>query len=806
VTHIVIDDCENQDTASLQVVVNGTGNSCCPDTTISVSTTWTGTAPHQGIFHTITVEKGVAFTIDDDIELQFCEGGALIIEPGAYVDLEGKLTSYGDMQWEGVFVSGDSALNQAIDIHSGGFNGQQQGFLQTRSRSSIMNAKIGVRNYGKTGTSSAGGMVRCFETIFKNNMIGTDFIEYQNFNDSLQPLPSLGSFTGCRFYTDDEYHLHSPFYAFAQLSKIDGLDFKACKFVNSLLPVLPSQVSDFGFGIHAVDAEFKVEPVISGGGPGPCPPPCTLSDSTLFNGLGLAVYAMTESQTRPFSVYHSLFENCFRGITDITRGGSTILFNTFRLGEVPNQHSSFGQIGAEFHFTHDGFTLQENLFIVPGETEVIPIGVLCNGLGEFDNEIRRNTFVGVENANQAFGVNANNNILFPGGLRYFCNTFKNTPSQGYDFQIPNIELTNTIHPFQTPGSSQGSNVSTGNHFAYTAQDFFNFGQGSVDYFYYPSGYHEEPRDSFYYGIEPNIGLINNCSSDICAPPCLEDIDSVKDDFYTHIGNYTSVIDDYLDALSSENQSKIDTARSRATYYHSLSEKDAFLVVQHLMIDTVGYSIDSLIKWFGNLDTYGSDIMIAGEYAAERDYESAKDVLETISSRRDLTFAQMMDVANLDSIYSILQDRPLKSFTSGDKVFLRNVAYANGGVASGVARALLSYFNEYIPLPYYSEDHIRFRSLDQDSTKTQLPFPDESKLKVYPNPSTGDIYVAWEETDFKCASLSIFNFSGEKELHLTGEFKSPVLVKTDKCSKGIHLVVAQNDSGKVIVGKVLFLQN
>lgn len=806
VIHILEDLCGNIDTSQMNIFVSSLAGDCCPDTTISASTTWTGTPPHQGIFHTITVETGVSFTIDGDIELQFCEGGALIIEPGAYVDLEGDLTSYGDMTWKGVYVSGDSSLNQAINLHSGGFHGLKQGYLQTRPGSSIKNAEIGVRNYGKTGSSSSGGMIRCVETLFKNNTIGTDFIEYQNFNDSLQPLPSLGSFTGCRFYTDNDYHLNSPFYAFAQLSDIDGPDFKACKFVNSLLPEHHSQVSDYGFGIHALDSEFKVQPSISGGGLGPCPSPCNLTDSTLFSGLGHGIYVMTKSQARPYSVYHSLFENCFRGITDITWGGSTILFNTFRLGNVPEIIFSYGQIGAEFHFAHSGFTLQENLFIVLGKTKAIPIGLLCNGLGEFDNEIRRNTFDGVETANQAFGINSNNNILFPGGLRYFCNSIKNTPSHGYDFHIPNTELINTIHSFQTPGSSQGGNIASGNHFAYTAQDFINLGLGHVDYYYYPSGYHEEPRDSFSTSILKTQGLANECSPDFCAPPCHIDVDSVKDDFYTHFDDYTTTLDDYLDVLLSENQSKIDSAISKATYYHSRSQRDAFLVMQHLMIDTVGYNTDSLIKWFGNIDTYGSDIMIAGEYAAQNEFVSAIDVLETISSRRDLSIAQENDVTDLINIYSILENKSIMSFTPLDKTLLRNVAYNNGGVASGVARALLSYFKEYVPLPYYAEGRLRFRSTELDSTKIQFPSLDNSKLKIYPNPSTGDIYVTWQEPDFKGVSLSIYNFNGEKELHLTSEFNSPILVNTDKCSKGNHLVVVHSDGGKTLVGKVLFLQN
>lgn len=809
VTHILLDSCGHTDTSILNVVVSSQVGECCPDTTIVSSSTWDSfNLPHEGRFHTITVEQGVAFTINDDVELQFCEGGALIIEAGAYVDLEGDLTSYGDMTWKGVYVSGDSALNQAIDIHSGGFNGLQQGFLQTRPGASIKNAEIAVRNYGKEGSSSSGGMIRCQETLFQNNAIGADFIEYQNFNDStIQPLPSLCSFTGCRFYTDAEYYLNDPFYAFARISKVDGADFKACKFVNTLLPELPSQVKDFGFGIMAKDATFKVHPIMTTGGIGPCPPPCTLIDSTLFHGLGHGIYIMTESQSRPYSVYHAVFENCLRGLTDLTRGGATVLYNTFSLGEVPDQEFSYGQIGAEFHFAHDGFTLQENLFVVKDEeTEVIPIGVLCNGLGEFDNEIRRNTFIGVETANQAFGINRDNNLFLPRGLRYFCNEFEETPSYGYDFHIPETSDEDLIHPFQTPGSISGSNISAGNHFAYSAQDFMNYGEGGINYWFYPPGNNEEPRDSFSLNISDFEGLENDCITDYCAPPCIEDIEDIKEDFIYHINNYEEALDNYIDALVSENPLKIDTARSIALYYRRLSSRDAYTVIQHLMIDTFEYNTDSLIRWMGYLDTYSSEVIIAGEYASLGDFEFALDVLETIAIRRDLTPAQSIDLEYLLDIYYLLEGKPLESFSSSDRSFLRSIAHLNTGIASGVARALLFSFGEYIPLPYYQGEQINFRSSSQGTSQTFFSGINQNALKVYPNPTNGDVMIEWDEKEFNCTSLFAYNLFGVRVLEIKDEPNSPYLLDTNPFTNGMYWIIARDSQGKTISGKFIVQRN
>ena len=291
------------------------------------------------------------------------------------------------MTWLGVFVEGDTSLGQESNLGNGGFHGLQQGLIHTREGSMIKNAKIGIRNYGLDGDASTGGMIRCEATSFINNTIGVDFGPYQNYTTDGIPKSSLGTFRNCTFNTDTTYHLHEPFHAFVKMRKADGMRFAGCSFTNELLPELPSQVSEFGFGIHAVSSGFMVYAGNSTAATPICPHPCVVGDSTTFKGLGHGIYVLTQDKTQPYSVYHAQFENCFRGITSMGTTGGTILSNTFKLGHVPDYHFSYGQIGAEFHFPHEGFTLQENLFVSDEDPESIPIGVLCNGLGEFDNEI-----------------------------------------------------------------------------------------------------------------------------------------------------------------------------------------------------------------------------------------------------------------------------------------------------------------------------------------------------------------------------------------------------------------------------------
>jgi PKD repeat protein len=489
VTHILTDYCGNADTSMLNVIINDEVTECCPDTTLSVGTTWTPSTvlPGDGRFHIITLEQGVSLSIEDGLVLEFCEGGALVIESGAYASLDGTLTSYGDMTWQGVFVEGDTSKGQHINLGNGGFHGLQKGLIHTREGSMIKNAKIGIRKYGLDGDASTGGMIRCEETSFINNTIGVDFGPYQNYSTDGIPKSSLGTFRNCTFNTDTTYHLHEPFNAFVKMRKADGMRFAGCSFTNEILPELPSEVSEFGFGIHSVSSGFMVYAGNSTAATPICPHPCVVGDSTTFKGLGHGIYVLTQDKTQPYSVYHAQFENCFRGITSVGSTGGTMLFNTFRMGEVPDTDFSYGQIGVELHFNHEGFELQENIFDrIEGGSNLNTIGILVNTLGGNDNVIRRNTFRGIESANQAFGVNADLTPDIQRGLIYLCNNIDTTLSQGYDFHIPNTPALDVIHPFQTPGAPNGQEISAGNHFAYTALDFMNYSQDTINYFFNPS--------------------------------------------------------------------------------------------------------------------------------------------------------------------------------------------------------------------------------------------------------------------------------------------------------------------------------
>jgi hypothetical protein len=131
---------------------------------------------------------------------------------------------------------------------------------------------------------------------------------------------------------------------------------------------------------------------------------------------------------------------------------------------------------------------------------------------------------------------------------------------------------------------------------------------------------------------------------------------------------------------------------------------------------------------------------------------------------------------------------------------------NTGAASGMSSALLSSFGEYIPLPYYHGEHINFRSSSQDSSQTVFSGINQKSLKIYPNPTSGDIIIEWEDQEFNCVSLFVYNLFSEKTLELQGGPKSPYHLDTNTFDNGMHCIIARDTNGKTISGKFIVLRN
>lgn len=809
VTHTVTDGCGNSQVCVHDMVY--TDGDCCEDFTISANTVWSvsNPPPNNGIFHTLTVQHGYSLTVENDVTLAFCEGGSLVIEDGAYVRNDGKFTSLGDFMWEGVFVQGQPTLSQATDCFSTGYQCLVQGYFWADDDAVIEHAKIGVRNYGPGPQFAAGGMIKATDAVFRDNAVAVDFKPYQNYGPTGQPRPSLGSFSECQFFTTSSYSLDEPFEKFINVLAVDGIRIVGCTFDSDLNLVEETEYLEYGVGIDAQESIIEVYAKhTEGADPGPCEHPCILTEPTTFDGLGHGIRITSAKSVKPYTIVQCEFTNCYRGITSINTPGGTMVHNTFKLGPVPERFLQTAVIGIELAFTHAGFELQENTFEFSQSGSIANghvIGISVNGLGSSSNFIRKNTFDGLLVGNAAIGPNGLIGDI-PRGLRYLCNNNTNTKSNGFDYLVGNSENLDFISVEQADFDvDAGERLAAANKFAYTGVDIENFGDEIFAYYYYPQGANEEPLSGTGYNpyAEDNQNL---CVEEICVPPCLStsNLDDRKDDYYAFKGLSQHYYGEYLSATDSV---KAQTNLALASGYQLHADKSAYEVVAHLWRDTLTYNLDTLIKWYGNLDAYGADLMIAGLHAYAGDMNQALLALQDIYLSRSLTDAQTLDLSLIIDMYSLLASRSIDSLSVYDLSFIRTIAQSDIGTSSGIARAILLRFGEYYPLPYViGNQQIVHRNVSLPGhVPPEASFHSLEMLTAYPVPAKDRLNVNWHgpaETSLK-GFLVIYDVYGSimtERIIMSGISRQ---IDVSSWPKGIYFVnVIADDADRWISKKII----
>ncbi|MGB4846935.1 MAG: PKD domain-containing protein [Saprospiraceae bacterium] len=829
VSHTVTDICGNSATVIHEIM---TGN-CCADFTVTTLTTWDGTnlPPYNGIFHTLTVQEGAKLYIEAGIVLKFCPGGSLVIEHGAFAGSRGTLTSLGDLGWQGVFVEGRADVSQTANCgaYSGSANCIPQGFFRGDEGSVIENADIAIRNYGPSPGTTSGGIIVANNSTFLNNSIGVDFGPYKNFSIiSGQPLPAVASFTECNFTNTSGYSIHVPFEAFIRIREMDGVRVYGCDF-QSQLPTSnpnPYQFDYFGKGIHATGSTFLVAAADGTSNPTvPCLPGDCYAVRNTFNGLAHAIIVDQETSVRPYTIIQCDIENCYRGITSLWSGGGTMLFNTFTFGQVPYKFSSFGQfdgqIGIQLYFGHPGFEIQQNDFTYDDDPTGITrsIGILCDGIGIAENEIRKNHFDGIHIAHEAFHQNANNSEVNSSGLVYLCESIENTPAHGVDLYVADTdseiisdpcgpyETLDNIHYLQAKRNISGlpALLPAGNEFAYSGTDIVNEncsnGFDEFFFYYWYDSDHQEPTspEVNYLFMDYELEDENECEEDYCVPSCIVhgDIADAKDDFYILQSVIKQNVEDYWTAINEVDAETAEAKNLEALANTHQAFRTAYDIVSEMWRDTIDFDIDTLIKWYSHLNTYDSDLMIAGELAYQGRMGDALDFLDDLSMNRDLTPLQEKDLENVEIIYKMLDVTDIEDLLSAQKDTIRSIAQSDIGSSSGIARAILSSFGENHPLPYYmgesNDPPIRYRKED---SKTQSKLI-ESWMQIMPIPSSQFVTITWRKVEIvpgEC-SLSIVDMLGHKVHFENIQYgKMETIFDVSTWIKGVYVAILRTDKG------------
>lgn len=721
---------------------------------INSNTTWTKTNTLNNgdilIENDLVIESGATLTIDAGVTVHFGTQGRLIIKPNAKLMLNGTLTGAGcqGITWQGVKVWGSSPLQSQYPLN--GINAQ--GRIECLPGSRIENARVGIQLYGPN-ISKAGGQIVGSGATLKNCRIGIEFGPYQNFwpfpfpiGQQNQPRDYVGLLKKMQFLTDAQYPHLDTFHSFVHMTGVNGIRLLGCSFANKQTVVSTDQAA-WGYGIFANDAGFSVSPI----GPTDLSSPVS-NIPCRFSGLGYGIYTARILNNRPYTVKEAEFEQCFIGIRNKSVAGGTILFNNFKLGQLPASEPFSDQVGVIFETDVAGFTCEENNFYNLGGNATFKIGTVCINTGIANKTIRRNNYYGLDYGNIANMQNASQ-LPQDGvrGLYYDCN--QNFDVLEKDFSVP-LGRIKPKQGLEVDLQGQINYNAAGNRFSYTTIDFSNFGAG-IEYFYNQNVLNEDPLY-----IEGNIfktqASPNACASTYCEPPCKtrEERETIKADFYQNRNGYHSARSDY--ALNSTEEK----ARQMA-YYQRTMDEAAYTVLIHELYDTTTFNADTLQTWIRNLGSIEGDLWLAQEQLAGSHSASATSLLNAAITRYQLTDEEQTDIERCKSMVNIFAG---KSVYALDETSLQSISqYLNaGGSAEGWARSIATFYGKHFPAEYIKDGQGGERSAEPETEINQ-----RITLQAFtarPNPAKDYVEFVISLPDSTAdVSILIFDLNGKQAI-------------------------------------------
>ena len=791
--------------ATLPVLQN-----CIVGQTVSSTITWDINNTPGGVVDisgTLEIEPGVTLTIASGITVRFGKQSRLIIKPNATLILDGTLTFNGcgdNKTWKGIEVWGNSSTHQFT------VNGQRaQGRFIGRPGSLVENAEVAVQLWGPNKHFDSGGLISCEHTIFKNNRIGINFFRYDNFYPSNYP-PSLAgkptryfaNFEKCSFLTDNDYPHEENFAAFVNMVEVDGPIFSGCSFVNTYTPINLDNITAYGYGIFADDAEFRVQAKCNSN-----TYPCSDYTRSEFRGLGYGIFTgvVTNSINAPYTVRQADFHDCFVGIHNRSVLGGIMLHNDFYLGNLPTLELTLDQIGIALNNTINVMTLEENTFVeVDGDENIRTFGINSFNVGVSNKTIRRNTFTGVNVGNEAGGICGDEDT----GLLYECNF--NTGNTEFDFLICDNDFfgTNRIKEIQrSANQSNSAPITTGNRFSNTGnptdRDFSNQGGFDIDYYHKTNGGTLEIPDE-YSGLTNLIPITENtCPVTYCEPPCKTplEIGLLKQGFYTRKVNYQTAYGEYENALNYGNDVLAAQKLSEASHHRQLMDENGRLVLVHALYDTLTWNRDTIRTWLSNMDYFGTEMTLAFDYLNTGESATGLAVLNNVPTKFDLTPEQSTDLSNALTLFDILKHQSVYELDAEAIGQLEAIVQTNGEFTPGITKNILTRYDRYFG-PENCEHKMEMRSSKAETTPNSST--KKASCQVYPNPAQEQVtFERLAEQSYTAAALILTDITGKVVWqHQLGEGMLKTVWHTSSMPSGIYFYRMIEHGGKNWNGRVV----
>lgn len=750
----------------------------------------------------VVVKTGATLTIK--CEVRMATSRQIIVNPGGTLILDGgKITSLcPDGQWRGVIVEGNTTQSQ---YPVGGV--YAQGRFIGRSGSVIENAYTAVQLWGPDEMSSTGGILDCTGTTFRNNRVGVDFARYRNFwpypTSSLnQERAYFGIFRDCLFETDQNYFAAPAerFHSFIRMDGVNGVSILASSFANTQIPAYGPGSNNapalYGYGIHATDAGFRVDALCNTGAY-----PCSSYRRSTLTGLGLGIHNANIGDNRPFIIRRADFQGCYTGVHNISAGNGTILFNTFHLGNVPDPALiATAQSGVIFDSHMAGFTFQENQFI--GHSgNAVTVGSVCKGIGEFSNVVRRNTYTGLDYGNVSDGKNATT----PGfgvpdrGLHYLCN--ENATVGEADFEVTGLQA--RIRQGQGLAEDTPNGIfykAAGNRFSYTAFDFRN-GGAPIDYYYNPNAAGQTPVNVTG-DIEEFEANPNTCPSDYCLPPCKtpQEVADEKDKYYDDRDKEAIALAEKEQALLQGDAQLAEEKAQEAAHYKEKMDREAYMVVIHVLHDTLTFKQDTLDRWIEHLDAFGSYVIWAMNRQAAGQPQEALAMVARAAAHKGLSDSDREELALMPALLDAMGNARGQKPSSSGLATLERLADRKSGFVGSMARSLLELHGYRFP-PFFS---LGGAEKMRPPVTAALPQPLVRTLSVAPNPASGVFRFLWQpmQASDEAAQLRITDLMGRTVSETLIQPHAHTEVDIRGAGTGIYLYQLLTADGTVETGRLV----
>lgn len=375
---------------------------------ITSNTIWSGDNEYE---RNIIVKSGNTLTISGTARMY--PDTKIIVEQDAHLIVDGgHITSACGAFWHGIEVWGDNSSPQVG-------TGANQGKITTKLGAVIENAEEAVTNWKTGDWSTTGGIIKVYNTTFKNCKRSASFLSYTH--PSMDTYGYQASFTDSRFEWNDDFLTAKPQPHVTMLG-VDRVLFSGCDFTDERTG---TTTVNAGVGIRSIDANYNVlgryialvaspeDEYFDDEG----------YDIGTFTNLLTGIECMNTLDDNTLKVDHIRFVNCKNGIYVSEVNSPIITRNSFENDATANSWV-LAPVHASLNVCHN-YQIEGNNFssIVVGNNAT---GLHIENSGVLNNVVYKNRYGKLMFGNYSKFVNRNDveSIARTTGLEYRCNEYE----------------------------------------------------------------------------------------------------------------------------------------------------------------------------------------------------------------------------------------------------------------------------------------------------------------------------------------------------------------------------------------------